>query len=86
MRNDGGPLKFRTSISRSIHIPEAQKSGKTLFELDPTHKVCEQFRKLAQEFDAGVKAELSSHTAADTPRLIAATDSGEEMAEAVGDG
>jgi chromosome partitioning protein len=86
VRNDGGPLKFSTSISRSIHIPEAQKSGKTLFELDPTHKVCEQFRKLAQEFDAGVKAELSSHTAADTPRHFAATDSGEETTDAVGNG
>jgi chromosome partitioning protein len=49
---DGGPsAKFRTTISRSTVVPEASKLGKTVFQTDPTHKVAQQYRTLAQEIE-----------------------------------
>lgn len=47
-------LKFRTEISRSTAIPEAQKAGRTVFDTDPAHKVAEQYRELAREVEARV--------------------------------
>src|SRR3954454_20758245 len=49
---DGGPsAKFKTTISRSTVVPEAQKLGKTVFQTDPTHKVTQQYRELAREVE-----------------------------------
>ena len=45
-------LKFETEIGRSTIIPTAQKIGKTVFQTEPTHKVTEQYRALAREFEA----------------------------------
>lgn len=48
----GGPsAKFRTTVSRSTVVPEAQKLGKTVFQTDPTHKVAQQYRELAREIE-----------------------------------
>jgi cellulose biosynthesis protein BcsQ len=44
-------LKFKTEIGRSIVVPEAQKTGKTLFQTEPRHKVTEQYRELAREIE-----------------------------------
>lgn len=49
-------LKFRTEISRSTVIPEAQKVGRTVFDTEPAHKVAEQYRELAREVEARVTA------------------------------
>lgn len=43
--------KYETTISRTTIIPAAQKSGRTIFQTDPSHKVTDQFRSLAQEFE-----------------------------------
>lgn len=49
---DGRPsAKFKTIISRSTVVPEAQKIAKTVFQTDPTHKVAQQYRALAQEVE-----------------------------------
>ena len=49
---DGGPsAKFKTVISRSTVVPEAQKEAKTVFQTDPTHKVAQQYRALAKEVE-----------------------------------
>src|SRR4051794_31664511 len=49
---EGGPsAKFKTTISRSTVVPEAQKLGKTVFQTDPTHKVAQQYRELAREIE-----------------------------------
>lgn len=49
---DGGPsAKFRTTISRSTVVPEAQKATKTVLQTDPSHKVAQQYRALAQEVE-----------------------------------
>lgn len=49
---DGGPsAKFKTTISRSTVVPEASKLGKTVFQTDPSHKVAQQYRALAQEIE-----------------------------------
>lgn len=42
---------FDTQISRAVAVPEAQKSGKTVFQTDAAHKVVEQYRQLAREFE-----------------------------------
>lgn len=49
---DGGPsAKFRTIVSRSTVVPEAQKLGKTIFQTDPNHKIAQQYRELAIEIE-----------------------------------
>lgn len=49
---DGGPsAKFKTTISRSTVVPEAQKNAKTVLQTDPSHKVAQQYRALAQEVE-----------------------------------
>lgn len=49
---DGGPsAKFKTTISRSTVVPEAQKVAKTVFQTDPNHKVAQQYRALAKEVE-----------------------------------
>jgi len=57
--------KFRTTISRSTVVPEAQKVGKTLFQTVPTHKVCDQYRALALE----VETRLGRRCSEDAPVL-----------------
>ena len=52
---DNTSAKFQTTISRSVVIHEAQKLGKTLFECNPQHKVCGQYRKLAREIEVRLK-------------------------------
>lgn len=44
--------KYDTTISRTTVIPAAQKVGKTIFQTEPHHKVTEQFRALAREFES----------------------------------
>ena len=44
--------KYETTISRTTVIPAAQKIGKTIFQTEPHHKVTEQFRALAREFES----------------------------------
>ncbi|HMB02104.1 MAG TPA: ParA family protein [Isosphaeraceae bacterium] len=52
---DGGPsAKFKTTISRSTVVPEAQKLGKTLFQTEPAHKVAQQYRALVREIEERV--------------------------------
>jgi chromosome partitioning protein len=49
---DGGPsAKFKTTISRSTVVPEAQRAARTVLQTDPTHKVAEQYRALAREVE-----------------------------------
>jgi chromosome partitioning protein len=47
---------FETIISRSTVIGEAQRLGKTIFQTDPSHKVTEQYRKLASELEQRLAA------------------------------
>jgi len=47
----GRPVKFRTEISRSVAVQEAQRFGKTLFQYQPDHAVAEEYRTLAQEIE-----------------------------------
>jgi chromosome partitioning protein len=52
---DGSSAKFKTVISRSVVIDEAQKAGKTLFHTHPDHKVTDQYRSVAKEVEARLK-------------------------------
>lgn len=40
---------FKTRISRSVAVPDAQQDGKTIFQTEPAHKVAEEYRQLARE-------------------------------------
>jgi chromosome partitioning protein len=52
---DGGPsVKFKTTISRSIVVPEAQEVGKTVFQYQPNHKVAHEYRALVREIEERV--------------------------------
>jgi chromosome partitioning protein len=44
-------VKFKTSIGRSTVIPQTQKVGKTLFETHSTHKITDEYRRLAAEIE-----------------------------------
>src|SRR4051812_26288056 len=52
---DNTSAKFKTVISRSIVIDEAQRAGRTLFETHPDHKVTDQYRAIAREIEARLK-------------------------------
>lgn len=52
--------KFSTSISRATIIPAAQKRGETVFQTEPKHKICQQFRDLAIELERRIAAHLAS--------------------------
>jgi chromosome partitioning protein len=58
--------KFKTTISRSTIIPQAQKQGKTLFQTHPNHVVTEQYRQIALEIEERL-AEASGETALRKP-------------------
>jgi len=60
-------LKFRTEISRSTVVPSAQKQGRTALQTDPTHKVANQYRQLAEE----ILERLLSNEAAGTSGEVA---------------
>jgi chromosome partitioning protein len=60
--------KFDTTISRSTVVPEAQKEGKTIFQTAPYHKVCEQYRSLANEIETRLgRASLLEANASGSP-------------------
>ena len=46
---------FQVQLSRAVAIPEAQKLGKTVLQVDPTHKVAAQYRDLARELEARIE-------------------------------
>src|SRR5262249_7443141 len=60
--------KYETTISRTTLIPAAQKMGKTIFQVEPKHKVAEQFRALAREFEA--RMAMLDGRGADVPRPV----------------
>ncbi len=43
--------RFSSSISTSTIVPSVQQQGRTLFEAAPDHKVTDQYRDLAKEFE-----------------------------------
>lgn len=49
----GDPLmrRYETSINASTIVPTVQQTGTTLFEAAPDHKVTQQYRELAEEFE-----------------------------------
>jgi cellulose biosynthesis protein BcsQ len=58
--------KFDTTISRAVVIPKAQKVGKTIFQTHSTHKVTEQYRRLAREIEERLE-QLTQPAAAVSP-------------------
>ncbi len=47
----GQTLKFRTVITRSVVLQEAQRMGKTIFQYQGDHKVADEYRAVAREFE-----------------------------------
>lgn len=50
---------FKNRISRSVAVPDAQQTGRTIFQTEPDHKVTEEYRKLAQEMLGRLRAAAS---------------------------
>jgi chromosome partitioning protein len=50
----GRSLKFDTEISRAVAIPQCQQLGKSIFQVEPGHKVAEEYRQLAREVQARI--------------------------------
>lgn len=51
VNKQGDNRTFRTQISHSTVISAAQKLGKTIFEAYPEHKVTQEYREFAKEFE-----------------------------------
>jgi chromosome partitioning protein len=49
--SQGCTLKFRTEISRSVAVQEAQKAGQTILQYQGDHPVADEYRLLAREFE-----------------------------------
>jgi chromosome partitioning protein len=47
---------YRATISETTYVCEVQKLGRTMFQVYPMHKVTEQYRELAREFEARLDA------------------------------
>jgi chromosome partitioning protein len=54
--NDPYIRSYRATISETTYICEVQKLGRTMFQVYPAHKVTEQYRELAREFEARLDA------------------------------
>ena len=48
---DEQSLKFKTEITRTVVIQEAQRLAKTIFQYDPSHLVADQYRTVALELE-----------------------------------
>jgi len=53
---DGSTLKFATDISLSVVLQDAEKLHKTIFESEPSHPCAEQYRAVARELEARIRA------------------------------
>jgi chromosome partitioning protein len=51
----GQSLKFDTEISRAVAIPQCQQKGQSIFQMDPGHKVAEEYRQLAREVESRIR-------------------------------
>ena len=56
----GKTLKFRTEISRSVVVQEAQRAGQTIMQYQGDHPVADEYRALAKEFEDRL-AEIRRH-------------------------
>ncbi|MBT3271460.1 ParA family protein [Candidatus Poribacteria bacterium] len=52
---DATPLTFETTIARCVEIQEGQMLGRTLFQMNPKHRVASQYRSLAREIEDRIK-------------------------------
>ena len=48
-------MKFATTIDRTTEVSKAQRTGTTLFQTNPMHKVTEQYRQLAREVEVRLR-------------------------------
>ncbi|MCP5055150.1 MAG: ParA family protein [bacterium] len=64
------PVKFENTIGRAAAIDRAAHQGQTILQAEPSHKVSDQYRKLAQEVEQRVlahRALLGSDQSASRP-------------------
>jgi len=61
------PVKFKTTIGRAAAIDRAAHRGQTLLQAEPSHKVSEQYRKLAREVEQRILAHRAGLTKAASP-------------------
>lgn len=54
-RSDGSPLKFSTDISLAVALQESQAARQTLFDYEPDHVICEQYRSVVREFETRIQ-------------------------------
>ena len=52
---DGRSLKFETDISLGVSMSESQGMHQTLFQYEPSHKICEQYRAVVREMEARIR-------------------------------
>lgn len=84
---------FETTISRSVVVPKSDEAGKSLFELEPDHKVTHQYRALAKEVEDRIDSvvggaldqkEVLTPQAAPASEAVATPDSEPQIGEVSG--
>ena len=61
------PVKFAITIGRAAAINRAAHQGKTLLQTEPNHSVSQQYRDLAEEFEARIRTHQESLVERGTP-------------------
>ncbi|MEZ6018238.1 MAG: ParA family protein [Planctomycetota bacterium] len=54
-REDGTPLKFETDINLGVALQESQAARQTLFQYEPDHLICEQYRAVVRDMEARIR-------------------------------
>ena len=52
---NGNALKFEPDISLGVAMSESQGMHQTLFQYEPSHNICEQYRAVAREVEARIR-------------------------------
>ncbi len=66
-RPDGSPLKFGTDVSLGVALQESQAVRQTLFQYQPDHIICEQYRAIVRELVVRIAEHESKATLVPEP-------------------
>lgn len=78
---DGKSLKFETDISLGVSMSESQGMHQTLFQYEPDHKICEQYREVVREMEARIRAREVGELTPQEPKPPVAEAAGSPVTE-----
>lgn len=73
---DGSTAKFSVDIGHAVAFSEAWAVGKTIFQYEPEHKLCEAYRQVAKECMERVEALEGLSLTPEAPKVVEALGGG----------